>query len=36
LVAIALISAVFLQWIAVPVVFIAYIILSLINKNKLT
>jgi CDP-diacylglycerol--serine O-phosphatidyltransferase len=36
LVAIALISAVFLQWLAVPVVFIAYIILSLINKNKLT
>ncbi|MDB5223413.1 MAG: pssA [Chitinophagaceae bacterium] len=32
----AVISAVFLQWIAVPVIFIGYIILSLIYKNKLT
>jgi CDP-diacylglycerol--serine O-phosphatidyltransferase len=36
LIGIAIISAVFLQWIAVPVVFTSYIILSLINKNKLT
>jgi CDP-diacylglycerol--serine O-phosphatidyltransferase len=36
LIGIAIISAVFLQWIAVPVIFISYIILSLINKNKLT
>ncbi len=36
LIVIALVSAVFLQWIAVPVIFIAYFILSLVNKNKLT
>ena len=36
LILIAVISAVFLQWIAVPVIFISYFILSLINKNKLT
>lgn len=36
LIAIAIISAVFLQWIAVPVIFISYLILSFINKNKLT
>ena len=36
LLVIAVISAVFLHWIAVPIVFVAYIILSLINKNKLT
>ena len=33
---IALIAAVFLKWLAVPVVFIAYIILSLAYKNKPT
>ncbi|HEY8689154.1 MAG TPA: CDP-diacylglycerol--serine O-phosphatidyltransferase, partial [Chitinophagaceae bacterium] len=32
LILIAVISAVFLQWIAVPVIFISYFILSLINK----
>ena len=36
LIAIAIIGAVFLQWLAVPLVFLAYIVLSLINKNKLT
>ena len=36
LILIAVISAVFLQWIAVPVIFISYFVLSLINKNKLT
>ena len=36
LIVVAVISAVFLQWIAVPVIFISYFILSLINKNKLT
>jgi len=36
LILIAVISAVFLQWIAVPVIFISYFILSLINKKKLT
>lgn len=30
-----ILSAVFLQWLAVPLVFICYFILSLINKNKL-
>jgi CDP-diacylglycerol--serine O-phosphatidyltransferase len=34
LVAIALVSGLILQWLAVPVVFIAYIILSLAIKNK--
>jgi CDP-diacylglycerol--serine O-phosphatidyltransferase len=33
---IALVAAVFLKWLAVPVVFIAYIILSLAYKNKPT
>ena len=36
LLAIAVLSAVFLKWLAVPVVFIAYIILSLASKNKTT
>lgn len=36
LIAVAIVSAVFLQWIAVPVIFLFYIILSLVNKNKLT
>lgn len=36
LIGIAIVSAVFLQWIAVPIIFITYFILSLINKNKLT
>lgn len=36
LVAIALLSAVLLKWLAVPVIFIAYIILSLVLKNKTT
>lgn len=34
LLAIALVCGVFLQWMAVPVVFIAYILLSLIFKNQ--
>lgn len=33
---IALISAIFLQWLAVPVVFVCYIALSLAYKNKAT
>jgi CDP-diacylglycerol--serine O-phosphatidyltransferase len=33
-VVLALISAVFLEWLAVPVIFIIYIILSLATKNK--
>ena len=33
---IAIVSLVFLQWVAVPVVFAAYLILSLVTKNKLT
>jgi CDP-diacylglycerol--serine O-phosphatidyltransferase len=32
--ALALLSAFFLQWLAVPVVFLAYIVLSLAFKNK--
>lgn len=36
LILIAVISAVFLQWIAVPVIFLSYFLLSLVNKNKLT
>lgn len=36
LIVIAIISSVFLQWVAVPVIFISYIIISLIKKNKLT
>lgn len=36
LLAVAIVSAVFLQWIAVPVIFLFYIVLSLVNKNKLT
>lgn len=34
LVALAVVAAVFLKWLAVPVVFIAYIILSLLHKQK--
>ncbi len=34
LVGFAIVAAIFLQWLAVPVVFIAYIILSLAFKNK--
>jgi CDP-diacylglycerol--serine O-phosphatidyltransferase len=36
LVVIGILSAVFLKWLAVPVIFIAYIILSLAFKNKAT
>lgn len=36
LVVIAILSAVLLKWLAVPVIFIAYIILSLVLKNKTT
>ena len=36
LILIGMITAIFLQWIAVPVIFLCYIILSLIYKNKLT
>jgi CDP-diacylglycerol--serine O-phosphatidyltransferase len=36
LIVIGIITAIFLQWIAVPVIFISYIILSFIYKNKLT
>lgn len=36
LLVIAIISAIFLQWIAVPVIFLCYIILSLVYKHKLT
>ena len=36
LIVVAVISAVFLQWIAVPVIFISYFILSIVNKNKFT
>lgn len=36
LLALALISAVFLQWLAVPVIFVAYILLSLIYKKAIT
>ena len=32
----AIISIIFLQWIAVPVIFLFYIVLSLIYKNKIT
>ena len=35
LIVLAILSAVFLQWLAVPVVFVSYFILSVINKNKL-
>jgi CDP-diacylglycerol--serine O-phosphatidyltransferase len=31
---VALVSALFLKWIAVPVTFIAYVLLSLLHKNK--
>jgi CDP-diacylglycerol--serine O-phosphatidyltransferase len=34
IVAVALIAAIIFHWLAVPVVFIAYIILSLAFKNK--
>ena len=36
LVTIAILSAILLKWLAVPVIFIAYIILSLVLKNKTT
>lgn len=36
LVVLSIISAVFLQWLAVPVIFLFYIILSLVYKNKTT
>ncbi len=36
LIAIAIISAVFLQWLAVPVIFVMYILLSLIYKKAIT
>jgi CDP-diacylglycerol---serine O-phosphatidyltransferase len=36
LVGFAVVAAIFLQWLAVPVVFIGYIILSLVFKNKTT
>ena len=35
LLVIAVISAIFLQWLAVPVVFLSYIILSLTTKKQL-
>ena len=35
LVVLAIIAAIFLQWLAVPVIFILYIILSLAFKNKI-
>ena len=35
LASIAVISAIFLQWAAVPIIFIAYILLSLVYKNRL-
>jgi CDP-diacylglycerol---serine O-phosphatidyltransferase len=36
IVGVAILSAIFFKWLAVPVVFIAYIILSLVFKNKTT
>ena len=36
LLAIGLVAAIFLKWLAVPIIFIAYIILSLAFKNKTT
>jgi CDP-diacylglycerol--serine O-phosphatidyltransferase len=36
LIAIAIISIILLHWLAVPIIFIAYIILSLVYKNKTT
>jgi CDP-diacylglycerol--serine O-phosphatidyltransferase len=36
LLGIGLLAVIFLQWLAVPVIFIAYIILSLASKNKTT
>ena len=36
LLVIGAVAALFLKWLAVPVIFIAYIILSLANKNKTT
>jgi CDP-diacylglycerol--serine O-phosphatidyltransferase len=36
LAAIAVAAAILLQWLAVPIIFIAYIILSLALKNKTT
>jgi CDP-diacylglycerol---serine O-phosphatidyltransferase len=34
LVGIAIVVAIFLKWLAIPIVFIAYIILSLLYKQK--
>ena len=34
LVVVAVVAAIFIQWIAVPVVFTFYILLSLLYKNK--
>jgi CDP-diacylglycerol--serine O-phosphatidyltransferase len=36
LLVVGVISAVFLQWLAVPIIFISYFILSIVNKSKLT
>ena len=36
LVVIAILSAILLKWLAIPIIFIAYIILSLVLKNKTT
>jgi CDP-diacylglycerol--serine O-phosphatidyltransferase len=36
LLVIAVVAAVLLQWLAVPVVFVFYIVLSLLLKNKAT
>ncbi len=36
LIGFGIVAAIFLKWLAVPVIFIAYIILSLVTKNKTT
>jgi CDP-diacylglycerol--serine O-phosphatidyltransferase len=36
LVALTVVAAIFLRWLAVPVVFVFYIIVSLVFKNKTT
>jgi len=36
LLAIAIVAAIVLKWVAIPVVFIAYVIVSLVFKNKIT
>jgi len=36
LVLIGILSSIFLKWIAVPILFVSYIILSLLNKKKLS